>query len=316
MGTTRLVRVGTRGSALARWQTDHVLAALAAAHPGLVAEVEVIKTQGDKVLDVPLSRIGDRGLFVKEIEEALSAGRIDLAVHSLKDLPTRQPDGLVIAAVMARADARDCLVSPRYGTLAGLPPDAVVGTSSLRRQAQLKARHPGWTFKDVRGNVQTRLDKLDRGEYDGLILATAGLDRLGLAGRIGEHLALADCLPAVGQGALAIETREADVGLREMLAALEDRDTRACVTAERALLRQLEGGCQVPIGAHAVVDGQALVLSGVVAALDGSRVVAADGRGGLDQAEALGREVAALLVARGGGAILAAVRAASLPGEP
>jgi hydroxymethylbilane synthase len=304
----RAVRVGTRGSQLALWQADHVSAALVQAVPGLQLEREIIKTQGDKILDVPLARIGDRGLFVKEIEEALLAGRIDLAVHSLKDLPTVQPEKLAISCVMARVDARDCLVSPRYGSLAALPADAVVGTSSLRRKAQLKARFPGWQFKDVRGNLQTRLDKLDRGEYDALILACAGLDRLGLGDRIAERLPFSLCLPAVGQGALAIETRDDDRELIAWLSRLEDPATRACITAERALLRELEGGCQVPIGAQAVVEGEILRLEGVVASLDGERVLRAYAEGPTADAADLGRRVAGELLRLGGHAILAAIR--------
>jgi hydroxymethylbilane synthase len=308
--------VGTRGSQLALWQADHVAAALQAAVPDLVLGREIIKTQGDKILDVPLARIGDRGLFVKEIEEALLAGRIDLAVHSLKDLPTAQPEKLTIACVMARVDARDCLVSPKYGSLAALPTDAVVGTSSLRRKAQLKARFPGWRFKDVRGNLQTRLEKLDRGEYDALILACAGLDRLGLGDRIAERLPFELCLPAVGQGALAVETREDDAELLGWLARLEDPVTRACITAERALLRELEGGCQVPIGAQATVEGTTLRLEGVVASLDGERVLRASAEGPAADAVDVGRRVAGELLRRGGDAILAQIRAAEAPGAP
>ncbi|MDB5095620.1 MAG: Porphobilinogen deaminase [Cyanobacteria bacterium RYN_339] len=305
----RTVTVGTRGSQLALWQADHVSAALVAAVPGLVLGREIIKTQGDKILDVPLSRIGDRGLFVKEIEEALLAGRIDLAVHSLKDLPTAQPEKLAIACVMARVDARDCLVSPQYASMADLPANAVVGTSSLRRKAQLKAHYPGWQFKDVRGNLQTRLDKLDRGEYDALILACAGLDRLGLGDRIAERIPFHICLPAVGQGALAIETRDDDAELMAWLVPLEDAATRACITAERALLSKLEGGCQVPIGAQGRVDGDVLHLEGVVASLDGERVLRASAEGPVAEAVEIGRRVAAELLRQGGDAILASIRA-------
>lgn len=310
---TEVLRLGSRGSALALWQTEHVAAALQAAHPGLRTEIEIIKTQGDKILDVPLARIGDRGLFVKEIEEALLAGRIDAAVHSLKDLPTAQPEGLLIAAVSERADPRDCLVSAKFASLAELPDGAVVGTSSLRRKAQLKAHHPGLHFKDVRGNLQTRLGKLDAGEYDALVLAAAGLDRLALGDRIRERLAPDACLPAVGQGALAVECRAADDRVRALLAPLEHAATRACVTAERALLRSLEGGCQVPIAAHARHEGGVLVLLALVAALEGDPIVTTRVAGPAEEAEALGLAAAADLRVKGADGILAAIRDVTLP---
>lgn len=307
-GAPRRLRLGSRGSALALWQTEHVAAALRARDPELVIAIAIIKTSGDKILDVPLAKIGDRGLFVKEIEEALLAGRIDAAVHSLKDLPSTQPDGLVIAAVLTRADPRDALVSPTYGTLAALPQGAVVGTSSLRRKAQLKASLPHLTFKDVRGNVQTRLGKLDAGEYDALVLAAAGLDRLDLGHRIGERLTPAVSLPAVGQGALAVECRAADAATVALLAALEDAPTRCCVTAERALLRALEGGCQVPIAAHATLAGEILTLEALVAGLDGDPVIRTTHTGPEAAPEALGLAAAADLKARGADEILAAIR--------
>lgn len=309
----RPIKVGSRGSQLALWQTEHIVERLQALHPGLQCEIVIIKTQGDKILDVPLARIGDRGLFVKEIEEALFSREIDLAVHSLKDLPTQQPEGLTIAAVTERADPRDCLVSLKYPSLAALPANAVVGTSSLRRKAQLKAVYPGWIFKDVRGNLQTRLAKLDRGDYDALILATAGLSRLGLDARIVEFLTPDTCLPAVGQGALAVETRADDAEVLALLAPLEDAATRACVMAERSLLRELEGGCQVPIGANAVLTGDTLSLRGVVASLEGDRVLRVALEGPASEAEALGRRAAAELVAQGTDEILAAIRSISLP---
>lgn len=310
---TEPLRVGSRGSALALWQTEHVIARLREHFPALACEVVIIKTQGDKILDVPLARIGDRGLFVKEIEEAMFDGRIDLAVHSLKDLPTEQPEGLVIGAVTARVDPRDCLVSPRYRSIFDLPAGAVVGTSSLRRKAQLRALRPTLAFKDVRGNLQTRLAKLDAGEYDALVLAAAGLDRLGLGDRIVERLAPGQCLPAVGQGALAIECRANDPQTLTYLRTLEDAATRACVTAERTLLRELEGGCQVPIGAHAVLEAGTLVLDALVASLDGERVLRTRVQGRPEAAEALGRAAATDLVAQGTDEILSAIRATSLP---
>ncbi|MEB3329816.1 MAG: hydroxymethylbilane synthase [Candidatus Sericytochromatia bacterium] len=303
-----VLRLGTRGSPLALWQTEHVAARLQAREPGLHVELVVIKTSGDKVLDVPLARIGDRGLFVKEIEEALLAGRVDVAVHSLKDLPTRQPEGLRIGAVLARADARDCLVSPRHASLDAMPAGAVIGTSSLRRRAQLQACFPGLRFEDVRGNLQTRLAKLDAGQYDALVLAVAGLERLGLQARVREPLPTDLSLPAVGQGALAVECRTTDTSTLARLAPLQDAATLAEVTAERSLLAALEGGCQVPIGAHARVAGATLVLDAMVASLDGSVILRARVAGDVAVADALGREAAEALHAQGAAAILAEVR--------
>lgn len=310
---SRHVKVGSRGSALALWQTEFVMGKLKEAFPDATFELVIIKTQGDKILDVPLARIGDRGLFVKEIEEAMIDGRIDIAVHSLKDLPTAQPDGLTIGAVGSRVDPRDCLVSSKYASLAEIPDGAVIGTSSLRRKAQLKAVNGTWEFKDVRGNLQTRLEKLDRGEYDALVLATAGLARLGLDRRITERLATAVCLPAVGQGALAVECRANDQATLEMLQVLEDAGTRACVTAERTLLAELEGGCQVPIGAHAVLEGGTLKLEAMVASLEGDRQLRVTVDGPMADAEALGRRAAEELLAQGTEEILAAIRPISLP---
>lgn len=309
--SSRTIRVGTRGSQLALWQTEHVIAALKEAHPGLAVEVEVIKTQGDKILDVPLAKIGDRGLFVREIEEAMLDGRIDLAVHSLKDLQTVQPDGLTVAAVLKRADARDVLVCPTAGKIWELRQGSRVGTSSLRRKAQLAAKYPGMVFLDVRGNVQTRLAKLDAGEYDALILAAAGLDRLGLEGRIAQRIPMANCLPAVGQGAMAVEARIDDAELLELLKPLEHADTRTSVTAERAFLRALEGGCQVPIGAYATVGGSVMRIAGVVCSLDGQRMVRADGGGPVGEADEIGKRLAQTLIDQGASEILAELRAAS-----
>lgn len=309
----KVIKVGSRGSALALWQTEHVIGRLQAAHPGVGFEIVIIKTQGDKILDVPLARIGDRGLFVKEIEEALLDGRIDFAVHSLKDLPTEQPQGLMIGAISERVDPRDCLVSPRYRSLAEVPDGAVIGTSSLRRKAQLKAVNPTWEFKDVRGNLQTRLGKLDAGDYDALVLATAGLTRLGMGDRVAEPLDPAICLPAVGQGALAIECRSNDPETLALLATIEDGPTRACVTAERTLLAELEGGCQVPIGAHATLDGESLTLEAMVASLEGDRQLRVTVKGAPADAVALGREAAQELLDQGTDEILAAIRPISLP---
>ncbi|MEB3197379.1 MAG: hydroxymethylbilane synthase [Candidatus Sericytochromatia bacterium] len=306
------LRLGSRGSALALWQTRHVADALCRLHPGLTTEIVVIKTTGDKILDVPLARIGDRGLFVKEIEEALLAGTIDLAVHSLKDLPTQLPAGLSVAAVLPREDARDCVVSVRFAQLASMPAGTVVGTSSLRRRAQLQRAFPQLAFADVRGNLQTRLAKLERGEYDALVLAAAGLTRLDLAARITEYLPPDICLPAVGQGVLAVECRAADARVQQLLAPLEDGEARACVLAERSLLAALEGGCQVPIAAHATCHDGELHLTGLVAALTGSPCLRFSESGTTDAAVSLGQRVAQQLRAQGADELLEHVRRGAL----
>lgn len=269
------VRVGTRGSRLALWQADAVAAKLAAVHTGLDVQRIVVKTVGDRILDTPLSKIGDKGLFTKELEAALQQGEIDLAVHSLKDLPTKLPEGLVIGAILERDDPRDVLVSRSGKTLADLPPGAKIGTSSLRRRAQILARRPDLHVEDLRGNVPTRIEKLERGEYDAIVLARAGVVRLGLAPKITESIDPSVLLPAVGQGAIAVEVRGGDARMLALIAALDHPQTRLAVAAERALLARLEGGCQVPIGALATLEGSRLTLHGLVADLDGKRVVRA-----------------------------------------
>ena len=243
--------VGTRSSKLALWQADYVIRRLREQYPGIQVERRLMTTKGDKILDAPLAKIGGKGLFTKELEMEMLAGGIDIAVHSLKDMPTEVPEGLVITAITKRFDPGDAVVSPQYRTLAALPPGARVGTSSLRRRAQLLAARPDLTILDLRGNVNTRLKKLDAGEYDAIILASAGLKRLGFADRITDVLPAAMCLPAVGQGALAIETRADDAALRASLACLQDEDTVRCARAERSFLRRVEGGCQVPVGVYA-----------------------------------------------------------------
>jgi len=270
--------IGSRGSKLALWQSEWVKARLEELRPGAEIRIEVIKTSGDMMLNVPLAVIGGKGVFTKELEEALLAGDIDLAVHSLKDLPTTLPDNLAISAITEREDARDALIL-REGTaaegasLGKLTPGAVVGTSSLRRQAQLKHLRPDVEIKDLRGNVDTRLRKLDEGGYDAIILASAGLRRLGFERRISAALDHAEMLSAVGQGALGIETRADDPRTASLVSLLEHAPTRAACTAERALLFALGGGCQVPIAAHAVVSGDTLRLDALVAALDGRTVI-------------------------------------------
>jgi hydroxymethylbilane synthase len=311
------LRIASRGSELALWQSRAVQEALRAADPALAVEIEVIKTTGDVIQDVPLAKIGDKGLFTKELDTALLAGAADLAVHSLKDVPTRLPDGLVLAAVTERADPRDVLLLPPGGSgdLDSLPPGARVGTSSLRRRAQLQALRPDLAVLDLRGNLNTRLAKLDRGDYDAIVLAAAGVLRLGWADRIAAYLDAPAWLPAVGQGALAIVARADRADVLDRLRALHDPHAAACTAAERALLRALEGGCQVPIGALARVTGDRVVLHGLVAELDGGQILRVEESGSADEAEALGRRAADALLARGAGGILAGIRAALAP-EP
>jgi hydroxymethylbilane synthase len=304
--------VGTRGSALALWQARHVVERLLASNPGLRVELKTIKTHGDLVRDRALSQVGGKGLFVKEIENALLAGEIDLAVHSLKDMPTEQPDGLVFGAILERADARDALaVADKQRGLAELPQGSRVGTSSLRRRAQLLARRPDLRVLDLRGNVDTRLGKLYAGDYDAIVLAAAGLDRLGHAEAIGQYLPLEIMLPAVGQGALCVEIRAGDVATQQLIGPLDHSPTRQASSAERALLHRLEGGCQVPVGAYGEVTGEQLHLRGMVASLDGTRLVTDEIRGPATESPSLGTRLAERLLAAGGEAILEEIRRAS-----
>ena len=296
--------VGTRSSKLALWQADYVIRRLREQYPGIQVERRLMTTKGDKILDAPLAKIGGKGLFTKELEMEMLAGGIDIAVHSLKDMPTEVPEGLVITAITKRFDPGDAVVSPQYRTLAALPPGARVGTSSLRRRAQLLAARPDLTILDLRGNVNTRLKKLDAGEYDAIILASAGLKRLGFADRITDVLPAAMCLPAVGQGALAIETRADDVALRASLAFLQDEDTVRCARAERSFLRRVEGGCQVPVGVYASPEEAGLRVEAVIASLDGRRLYRDHLSGAWADAEALGKELADKLLAAGGLAIM------------
>ncbi len=290
--------IGSRGSQLALWQAKWIGARLA--ERGHETRIEIIKTTGDKITDVPLAKVGTKGLFTKEIEEALLDKRIDLAIHSLKDLPTEIPAGLALAAVPEREDPRDALVGAR---LEDLPAGAKVGTSSLRRAAQLRVVRPDLEIESVRGNLDTRVRKLDEGRYRAIVLASAGLARLGWAHRIAEILSPDVMCPAVGQGALAVETRAAGEA-RNICAALDHAATRAAVTAERAVLATLGGGCQVPIGAHAIVDGDAVRLIGVVIAPDGTRAVRNKGTGAVADAEEIGRRVGRALLEDGAREIL------------
>ena len=302
--------IGSRGSKLALWQAEFVRSRLAASSPGLGVRVEVVKTSGDVLHDAPLSVIGGQGAFTKELEHALLDGRIDLAVHSLKDLPTVIPDGLTLAAVAAREDPRDALVLPARVprgdviSVRGLPPGAVVGTSSPRRRAQLKHLRPDLVLKDLRGNIDTRLRKLDSGEFDALVLAAAGLRRLGLSERIDASIATDELLPAVGQGALGLEARADDERTIRLAAQLDHPPTRAACAAERALLRQFGAGCQVPIAAHATVLGHGLWLEGLVADASGGVVLKESVEGNAGEAEVLGERLGLKLQARGASLLL------------
>lgn len=308
----REIVIGSRGSALARWQTRRVEAMLRERHPDLIVRVEIIHTQGDKILEVALSRIGDRALFTKELEHALLDRTIDLAVHSLKDLPTRLPEGLTLGAITERHGPEDALVADPGLTLETLPEGATVATSSLRRKAQLLHIRPDLVIVDVRGNVQTRLDRRRQNGWEGMILAYAGLDRLGLGDRIAQVIPTSVMLPAVGQGALAVECREGDEEMLGLLESIEHGPTRICTTAERTLLGALEGGCQIPIGAHAtVVEGGRLHLDALIASLDGRELLRRTMDGGHDEPMIVGHKLADELLRAGGDRILEEVRAAS-----
>jgi len=304
---TQRVRIATRKSALALWQAEYVKARLEFFHPGLVVELVPMSTQGDKILDTPLAKIGGKGLFVKELETAMLEDRADIAVHSMKDVPVEFPEGLMLSTICEREDPRDAFVSNHFSSLDQLPQGAVVGTSSLRRQCQIKALRPDLQIRDLRGNVNTRLAKLDAGEFDAIILAAAGLIRLGFHARIAAYLPVSQSLPANGQGAVGIECRSDDAAVRALLAPLEHTATRQAVLAERAMNRALHGGCQVPIGAFAEIDGDKLYLRGLVGQLDGQQILQAEVRGAAIDGEALGQQLAGMLLAQGAGAILAAV---------
>ncbi len=297
--------IATRGSRLALWQAEHIKSCLQAIAPELEIRLNVIKTKGDIILDVPLAKVGGKGLFVKEIEEALLNGEADLAVHSMKDVPMELPQGLLLGCVPPRENPTDCLLSCQYGSVAALPQNACVGTSSLRRQAQLLAQRPDLRIESLRGNVDTRLRKLREGVYDAIVLASAGLNRLELTAPCMHSLDPQVFLPAVGQGALGIECREDDYDLFALLAQLEDTPTRVCVEAERGFLAGLEGGCQVPIAGHArLLDDDTLCLEGLVAEVDGSRILRAQKQGHTSQARQWGLELASEILDQGGRAIL------------
>jgi len=299
-------RIATRKSPLALWQSEFVAARLRAVHPGLIVEVVPMSTRGDQVLDRSLAAIGGKGLFLKELEVAMQRGEADCAVHSLKDVPMELDAGFALAAILARADAADAFVSNLHAGLDALPQGARVGTSSLRRQAQLRARRPDLALVDLRGNVNTRLAKLDAGDYAAIVLACAGLQRFGLDARIRSRLAPPDWLPAPAQGAIAIECHDDDATTRALCAALDDAPTRTCVEAERAMNRALHGSCHVPVAAYAQLDGERLSLSGLVGSVLDGRLVRAQATAESMQGEALGVAVADALLAQGAGDFIAA----------
>lgn len=302
--------VGTRSSQLALWQADFVIGELAKKYPELVVEKRLMTTKGDKILNAPLAKIGGKGLFTKELETAMLEGEIDIAVHSLKDMPVVVPEGLVITAITQRADPGDAFVSSKYESFQQLPAGAKVGTSSLRRKAQLLHARPDLQIEDLRGNVNTRLRKMEEENFDGIILACAGLKRLGFGDKIRQVLPQTMCLPAVGQGALASECRQADKETRELLEFLNDKCTRLCTEAERGFLATVEGGCQVPVGVHAVSAEAGIWVEAVIASLDGSTLL----RDALEaeikdaqEARAVGVNLAEKLLARGGREILRSI---------
>jgi hydroxymethylbilane synthase len=309
--TREEIRIGTRSSELARWQANHVAGRLRSLPAGPTVELEYIQTEGDKILDVALSRLPGKAFFTKELEQAILDGRVDLAVHSMKDVETEVPEGLVLGAVLEREDPRDVLIARDGLRLETLPQGAVVGTSSLRRSAFLSRWRPDLRIKDLRGNVPTRLDKLDSGAYDAIVLAAAGVKRLGREDRITDYFTPDILLPAVSQGAITVQLRSRDERVGDLVRTLEHPATRAATTAERALLRTVEGGCQIPVGSHATVDDGTLTLEAVICSLDGRDSVAGETRGPVEEAGALGEALARDLLGRGGESILAAIRAGS-----
>ena len=297
--------IGTRSSKLALWQADYIMERLQQQYPDVEIEKCLMTTKGDKILDAPLAKIGGKGLFTKELETAMLEGEIDIAVHSLKDMPVVVPEGLVITAITERENPGDALVSNKYNSFAELPEGAKIGTSSLRRKAQLLHARPDLDIRDLRGNVNTRLKKLEEERFDGIILAAAGLKRLGFTDRITDILPKSMVLPAVGQGALAIEAREDAKEIREMLDFLDDKETRACTEAERAFLATVEGGCQVPVGVYALPDEEGgLKVEGVIASLDGARLYRDAVQGPAADCMKLGRQLAEKLLDAGGREIL------------
>lgn len=298
------IRIATRNSPLALWQAEFVKAELVKLHPGIQVELIGFKTRGDQLLDSPLSKIGGKALFVKELEVAMLNGEADIAVHSMKDVPMEFPEGLGLAVICERGDPRDAFVSNHYSRLEDLPEGAVLGTSSLRRQCQIMARRPDLKIKSLRGNVQTRLGKLDAGEFDAIVLAAAGLLRLEMHDRIADFIDPVSSIPAGGQGAVGIECRSDDEQIKQLLAPLAHEDTTIAVTAERALNRRLEGGCQVPIACYATLDHDVIHMNGLVGSLDGTRILRVQGTDLLENAEALGIRLAEELLDQGADKIL------------
>jgi hydroxymethylbilane synthase len=311
--TTQTVRIATRKSALALWQAEYVKAQLEHFHTGIIVELVPMTTKGDIILDTPLAKVGGKGLFVKELEVAILENRADIAVHSMKDVPVEFPKGLGLEVICPREDPRDAFVSNAIANFSELPQGAIVGTSSLRRQCQIKALRPDLDIRDLRGNVNTRLKKLDNGEYDAIILAAAGLIRLEMPERIREYIAPEIMLPANGQGAVGIECRSDDETIRSLLAPLNCKETTIRVLAERAMNRSLEGGCQVPIGSYAIIEkkakGEEIYLRGLVGATDGSEILHSEIRGTFAQAESLGEQLAQNLLSQGADRILRKVYA-------
>jgi hydroxymethylbilane synthase len=303
----KTLKIATRQSPLALWQANYVKDRLQQLYPDLTIKLVPMVTKGDVILDSPLAKIGGKGLFVKELENALLNKEADIAVHSMKDVPMQFPEGLGLAVICQREDPRDAFVSHSYRTFAELPQGAVVGTSSLRRQCQLKALRPDLDIRSLRGNVGTRLSKLDNGDYDAIILASAGLIRLGLADRIASFIDVEQSLPAAGQGAVGIECRTDDVQVHALLAPLADAETTYCVRAERAMNNHLQGGCQVPIGGYAVLQQGQLYLRALVGDIDGSRIIRAEGKSAVENAEVLGVQIAEQLLAQGADKILQSI---------
>ena len=303
----KTLKIATRQSPLALWQANYVKDRLQQLYPDLTIELVPMVTKGDVILDSPLAKIGGKGLFVKELENALLNKEADIAVHSMKDVPMQFPEGLGLAVICQREDPRDAFVSHSYRTFAELPQGAVVGTSSLRRQCQLKALRPDLDIRSLRGNVGTRLSKLDNGDYDAIILASAGLIRLGLADRIASFIDVEQSLPAAGQGAVGIECRTDDMQVKALLAPLADAETTYCVRAERAMNNHLQGGCQVPIGGYAILQQGQLYLRALVGDIDGSRIIRAEGKSAVENAEVLGVKIAEQLLAQGADKILQAI---------
>ena len=303
----KTLKIATRQSPLALWQANYVKDRLQQLYPDLIVELVPMVTKGDVILDSPLAKIGGKGLFVKELENALLNKEADIAVHSMKDVPMQFPEGLGLAVICKREDPRDAFVSNSYRTFTELPQGAVVGTSSLRRQCQLKALRPDLDIRSLRGNVGTRLSKLDNGDYDAIILASAGLIRLGLADRIASFIEVEQSLPAAGQGAVGIECRTDDVQVKQLLAPLADAETTCCVLAERAMNNHLQGGCQVPIGGYAVLQQGQLYLRALVGNVDGSQIIRAEGKSAVKNADVLGVQIAEQLLAQGADKILQSI---------